>query len=198
MRQLFARDRVRFLILLTGLAFATAAWAENPVTDSSPEVVELKDIYVRFKVRVFGLARIMGRFDRLRGELTSATDGEGATVRMHIDVDSVNTDDAWRDNYLRGPTFFKVEHYPHITFSGSCLSDGENGSGRIVGDLSLHGTTKRVVFQVQAVGVPGSGSAGGYQATATIRRSDFGMNTLQHIVSDKVEIIVAMNTDAGK
>jgi len=67
-----------------------------------------------------------------------------------------------------------------------------------VGDLSLHGTTKRVVFQVQAVDVADSGGAGRYQATATIRRSDFGMNTLQHIVSDKVEIIVAMNTDAGK
>ena len=99
---------------------------------------------------------------------------------------------------MRGAEFFKVEHYPYITFSGSCLSHGENGSGRIVGDLSLHGTTKRVVFQVQVVGVPDSGSAGAYQATATIRRSGFGMKRLQHIVSDKVEIIVAMNTDAGE
>jgi len=77
-------------------------------------------------------------------------------------------------------------------------SYGEKGSGRIVGDLSLHGTTRRVVFEVQAVSVPESGSAGGYQATATIRRSEFGLNTLQHIVSDEVEIIVAMNTDAGE
>jgi len=185
-------------VLLTGLALASVARAETSAIDSQPEVIDLKDIYVRFKVKVFGLTRIMGRFDRLRGELTSATDGEGLAVRMHIDVDSINTDDAWRDDYLRGPTFFKAEHYPHITFSGSCLSYGEKGSGRIVGDLSLHGTTRRVVFEVQAVSVPESGSAGGYQATATIRRSEFGLNTLQHIVSDEVEIIVAMNTDAGE
>jgi polyisoprenoid-binding protein YceI len=66
-----------------------------------------------------------------------------------------------------------------------------------VGDLSLHGTTRRVVFEVRAVSVPEGGSAGGYQATAIIRRSEFGLNTLQHIVSDEVEIIVAMNTDSG-
>jgi polyisoprenoid-binding protein YceI len=184
-------------ILLTGLALATMARAEDPAIDSPPKVIELKDIHVRFKVKVFGLARIMGRFDRLRGELTSTTDGEGLGVRMHIDVDSINTDDAWRDDYLRGPTFFKAEHYPYITFSGSCRSYGENGSGLIVGDLSLYGTTKRVVFKVQAVSVPEGGSAGRYQATAIIRRSEFGLKSLQHIVSDKVEIIVAMNTDSG-
>ena len=66
-----------------------------------------------------------------------------------------------------------------------------------MGDLSLHGTTKQVAFNVQAVSVVGSGSGGAYQATATIRRSEFGLNRLQHIVSDEVEIIVAMNTQAG-
>jgi len=193
----FVKIMIQVSILLTGLAFATVARAENPVIDSSLEVIELKDIYVRFKVKVFGLARIIGRFDRLRGELISAADGEGVAVRMHIDANSVNTDDGWRDDYLRGPTFFKAKHYPHITFSGSCLSVGDNGSGFIVGNLSLLGTTKRIVFKVQPAGVAEGGSTGGYQATATIRRSDFGLKALQHIVSDEVEIIVAMNTDAG-
>ena len=184
-------------ILATGLALAGVTRAENPAFDSPPEVIELEDIYVRFKVKVFGLVRILGRFDRLRGEMTSATEGDAVAVRVHIDVDSVNTDDAWRDNFLRGPTFFKAEHYPHITFSGFCQSYGENGSARMVGDLSLHGTTRQVVFEVQAAGLSGSGGAWGYQATATIRRSEFGLNSLPHIVSDEVEIIVAMNTDAG-
>jgi polyisoprenoid-binding protein YceI len=97
-------------ILLTGLALATMARAETPAIDSPPEVIELKDIHVRFKVKVFGLARLMGRFERLRGELIGGKDGEGAAVR----------------------------------------------------------------------------------------RSEFGLNTLQHVVSDEVEIIVAMNADAGE
>ena len=56
---------------------------------------------------------------------------------------------------------------------------------------------KKVQGFQQVACVAEGGSSGGYQATATIRRSDFGLNTLQHIVSDEVEIIVAMNTDAG-
>ncbi|MGB5300041.1 MAG: YceI family protein, partial [Thiogranum sp.] len=78
-------------ILATGLALAGVTRAENPAFDSPPEVIELEDIYVRFKVKVFGLVRILGRFDRLRGELTSAAERDAVAFRVHIDVDSVNT-----------------------------------------------------------------------------------------------------------
>lgn len=189
------RAMLQVSILATGLAVSGVVLADNATIDSPSAVVALKDIYVHFKVKVFGLAGIKGRFERLHGELISAAKGQATAVRMHIDVGSVTTDDEWRDDYLRGPTFFKAERYPHITFSGFCQSFGENGAGRIVGDLSLHGTTRQVVFEVQGVRASGRDGAGGYQATATIRRSEFGLHSLQHIVSDEVEIIVAMNTD---
>ena len=44
--------------------------------------------------------------------------GPATGVRMQIDANSVTTDDKWQDDYLRGPTFFAVDRYPHITFSG--------------------------------------------------------------------------------
>jgi polyisoprenoid-binding protein YceI len=181
------------LMLVTGLAFSAGAWAEEPAVDSPRAVIDLRDIYVRFKVKVFGLARIMGRFERLRGQMVSDRDGQGTEVHMRIDVDSVNTDDPSRDGYLRGPTFFAADHYPHITFSGSCLGGGKGGAGRIVGDLSLRGITRRVTFRVEALRPEETGGSGGYQATAIIRRSDFGLNTLKHLVGDEVEIIVAMH-----
>ena len=191
----FRRALTLVSVLAIGLLPGSLVRAENPVIASPSAVVELKDVYVRFKVKVFGLARIRGRFDRLHGELISAAGGDATAVRMRIDAGSVTTDDQWRDDYLRGATFFKAERYPHITFSGVCESHGENGAGRIVGELSLHGVTRQVVFDVREISATGGG--GGYQATATIRRSEFGLNRLQHIVSDEVEIIVAMNTEAG-
>ncbi len=177
-------------IVVTGLASAALVRAADAGT--RPETTELTDIAVHFKVKVLGMARITGRFDRLRGELLPAAEGEDPAVRMRIDVESVSTDDAWRDAYLRGPTFFKAERYPHITFSGSCLLRRENTSARIVGELNLHGTTKRVVFDLRAQGAHRSGQAQGYRATATIRRSEFGLDALKHIVADEVEITVAM------
>jgi len=192
MRQII-RITTLVLMLVTGLAFSTVTRAEDSSIDSPRAVIVLRDIYVSFKVKVLGLVRIKGRFDRLRGEMVSAADGKGTNVHMHIDVNSLNTNDAWRDDYLRGPTFFSAEHYPHITFSGSCLSGKEDGAGRIVGNLSLRGITRRVIFKVKTLSPPDGGRSGTYQATATIQRSDFGLNTLQHVVSDEVEIIVAMN-----
>ena len=196
MKQLI-RITTLVLMLVTGLAFSTVTRAEDPSIDSPQAVIVLRDIYVSFKVKVFGLVRIMGRFDRLRGKMVSDADGKSTNVHMHIDVNSLNTNDAWRDDYLRGPTFFSAEHYPHITFSGSCLSGKEDGVGRIVGNLSLHGITRRVIFKVKTLSPPDGGRSGTYQATATIQRSDFGLNTLQHVVSDEVEIIVAMNAGTG-
>ena len=182
------------LILATGLAFSAETRAEDPSIDSASAVTDLKDLYVRFKVKVFGLARIIGRFERLRGKMVSDADGQGADVHMHIDVDSVNTNDEGRDDYLRGPTFFAAEQHPQITFSGSCLYRVQDGTRHIVGDLSLRGVTRRVTFKVEPLSHEEGSASGGYQATATIRRSEFGLTTLQHIVSDEVEIIVAMNT----
>jgi len=196
MKQLL-RITILVLMLVTGLAFSAVTKAADPSIESPRAVVVLRDVYVHFKVKVFGLARIKGRFDRLRGEMVSDTDGQGTDIHMHIDVNSVNTNDTWRDDVLRGPTFFATEHYPHITFSGSCLSDEEDGAGRIVGSLSLHGITRRVTFEVKTLSAPEGDHGGTYQATATIRRSDFGLNTLKHVVSDEVEIIVAMNAGAG-
>ena len=82
----FSRILMQALILTTGLAFASVIRAEHVAGDSPPAVIELIDIYVRFKIKVFGLARVKGRFDRLRGELISAAEGEGSAVRMCIDV----------------------------------------------------------------------------------------------------------------
>lgn len=197
MKQLL-RMTTLVLILTTGLAFSADTRAGEPSVNSTTAAINLKDIYVRFKVKVFGLARVIGRFDRLSGKMVSDADGHGTDVHMHIDAESVNTDHQERDDYLRGPTFFAAEQHPHITFSGSCLSGIKDGTGRIVGNLSLRGVTRRVIFEVQPLGPVESGGNTGYQATATIRRSDFGLKTLKHIISDEVEIIVAMNagTDA--
>ncbi len=185
------------LILAMGVTVSAVARAGEPAVESAPVVIDLRDIYVRFKVKVFGLVRIMGRFERLRGELVSDADGAGTDVHMHIEVDSVNTDHAGRDDYLRGPMFFAAAQHPHITFSGSCLHGVKDGAGRIVGDLSLRGVTRRVTFEVQSLSDAGSGGSSGYQATATIRRSEFGLDSLKHLVSDEVEIIVAMNAGTG-
>ena len=79
--------------------------------------------------------------------------------------------------------------HPWQEFSHLCgLGVGELAELTITIEIPVPGKISVVVVRW---------GAGGYQATATIRRSEFGLHSLQHIVSDEVEIIVAMNAQVG-
>ena len=190
-------DLTSVLMLVTALAGPAGAEAGQPPPVSDSDVIDAGDLQVRFKVRVFGLLSISGYFSRLYGTFVSDTQGGTTGVRMQIDAGSVTTDDAWRDDLLRGPRFFATDRYPRITFSGACLGRGENGALRLAGNLSLRGRSRPVVFEFQPVSAEPNSRAGIYQARTVIRRSEFGLNAMQHLIGDEVEIIVAMQTDAA-
>jgi polyisoprenoid-binding protein YceI len=188
------RSMTRVLVLIVGGLAPITGQAIEPYLDAMPMVINLGNSAVRFQVKLFGLARIVGQFERLTGKMVSSG-GEGSCrVHMRIDVTRVNTNDAVIDAYLRVPGFFYTEKYPQIIFSSSRLVLGDNGLQQIVGDLSLHGTTKLVVFHIEATDSTSNPDkdTNGFQAKATIKRSEFGLNSLKHIVSDEVEIIVVM------
>jgi polyisoprenoid-binding protein YceI len=181
-------------VVVAGLSGAPRALAEEPSVDATPAMTDLGNVFVRFKVRVFGLLNIKGRFDRLAGAFTNDSQSDSTAVRMRIDATSVTTDDNWRDDLLRGPTFFATDRYPDITFSGWCLSRGEDGRKRLVGNLNVRGKSRTVVFDVEPIRLQPGESPAAYQAKTVIRRSEFGLNAMKNVISDEVEITVAMNT----
>ncbi len=185
------------LVFVITLAAPAGARAGEPSVASASEAIDPGKVQVRFKVRVLGILNVMGHFNRLYGKFMSNTQGSRTGVRMQIDASSVSTDDAWRDDFLRGPRFFATERYPHITFSGACLGRGENGAMQLAGNLSLRGRSRPVVFEFESVSAESDSRAGVYQARTVIRRSEFGLNAMQHLISDEVEIIVAMQSDAA-
>lgn len=184
-------------VVVTGLAGSPRVLAEEPFADAAREMIDLSNVYVRFKVRVLGLVSIVGRFDRLFGAFTNDPQSDSTAVRMRIDATSVNTDDEWRDDYLRGPTFFATDRYPDITFSGLCLSRGENGGKQLVGNLKLRGRSRPVVFEIEALNPKPGHRTAVYQAKTVIRRSEFGLHALENVISDEIEITVAMNTGSA-
>ena len=180
------------LIVVTALAGSAGAQAREPSLRYASEVIDAGKVHVRFKVKVFGVLSVMGHFNRLYGEFVSNTDGGTTGVRVKIDASSVTTADEWRDDFLRGPRFFATDRYPQITFTGACLGRGENGAMQLAGNLSLRGRSRPVVFEFESVGAKPDNSADIYQARTVIRRSEFGLNAMEHLISDEVEITVAM------
>jgi polyisoprenoid-binding protein YceI len=138
------------------------------------------DTTVRFSVRHFMITNVGGVFETLSGSAHyDANRPEAADLRVDIPTASLNTRDPRRDDHLRGSDFFDSERYPTLTFRSTRVRSVGAGGLEIVGDLTLRGTTREVVLAVTEITREQKDHNGatriGASATATIRRSEFGM-----------------------
>jgi polyisoprenoid-binding protein YceI len=94
-----------------------------------------------------------------------------------VDAASISTGDQNRDNHLRSADFFDVETYPTIDFVSTGVRY-EGGDFLVDGDLTMHGVTKPVTFELEFGGF-GTDPYGNYKAGATaktvVNREDFGL-----------------------
>jgi polyisoprenoid-binding protein YceI len=137
--------------------------------------------HAEFKVRHMMISNVKGTFSGLTGTLTeNATDPTRSTIEASIDVASIATGDAQRDGHLKSPDFFDGEKYPQMTFKSTRVERKGDGEYRVSGDLTIHGVTKPVTFEVEGPTAPGKDPWGntriGLSATAKINRKDFGLN----------------------
>ena len=79
--------------------------------------------------------------------------------------------------HLRGADFLDVETYPEASFVSTSYDRREDG-GTLNGDLTLHGVTKPISFEVKKIGEgsdPWGGYRAGFEGQIDLTRSDFGM-----------------------
>jgi polyisoprenoid-binding protein YceI len=153
---------------------------------------------VSFSVRHLMVAKVRGTFERFEGTLTIAEDPLASSVEASIDLASINTRDEQRDGHLRSPDFFETETYPTMTFrSTSVTPDGDDF--KVIGDLTLKGTTRQVELDLEFNGVhpdPWGGTRAGFSAETEISRKDFGvdfevpMDGPGVVVGDKIKVML--------
>ncbi len=132
-----------------------------------------------FKVRHL-FAPVAGRFKEIAGTLSyDAAKPENSSIEITIQTTSISTDNDMRDNHLRSADFFNVAQFPTITFKSTKITPtDQKGRYEVTGDFTMHGVTRPVVVTVDLLGfaaVPGMGYRGGFAATTTINRQDFGV-----------------------
>jgi polyisoprenoid-binding protein YceI len=133
---------------------------------------------VSFSVRHMMVSKVRGRFDKFSGTFTTAADPLQSSVTASVDLDSINTGTADRDNHIRSADFFDIANHPVMTFQ----STGVRTAGDeylLDGDLSIRGTTRPVTFKLELNGFgPDAygGIRGGFSATGEINRMDFGVS----------------------
>ena len=147
----------------------------------------------------FGFSHPMGRFDRFDGDFRfDPADPTKSSVTVTIPVSSIDTGVAKLDTHLKTDEFFDVARYPTATFKSTRVErSGEHGL-KVTGDLTLHGVTKPVVLDVVVNKVgqhPMAGrAAAGFDASATIKRSDFGISNYVPNVSDEIRLSISTET----
>lgn len=125
-----------------------------------------------------GIAFVEGEFDDFEGTITYDPAKVAATrADVTVQTASIDTDVQQRDDHLRSSDFFEVETYPTMTFTTTDVQPTGQHSFRLIGELTIKGTTKEVVFDAVAAGlIPiENGQRVGFHATTTLDRRDFGI-----------------------
>jgi len=133
--------------------------------------------HVSFAVRVLSVSTTRGRFHALRGHLhIDEQNPANAWVEAEVDAASIDTHNKLRDAHLRSAAFFAVKQYPTITFQSTHVEHVDGQGYKVIGNLSMHGVTKPITFDVAYRGQSTlMGARTGLTAKATINRNDFGV-----------------------
>ena len=161
------------------LAVATLGLLTTPAA-AAPEAYSVDPAHsaVAFSVRHL-FSRVPGRFTKFEGKLViDRDDFTKGSVQVTIDAASIDTNEPARDKHLRSDAFFDVAKFPKLTFKSTSVKQVAPNKLQVTGDLTIRGTTKPVVYDVDILGFGpgyGGGYRGGFEAHAKINRQDFGV-----------------------
>lgn len=143
-----------------------------------------------FSIRHLGISTIRGSFVEFEGG--AVVNGDTGTINVSAAVSSIATGNAMRDGHLQAPDFFDAENHPKISFVSKSIAITGETTGTITGDLTIRGITKPVTFDTTFHGIGvfpvDNKNHAGFEATATINRSDFGVSYGVPIASDAVKL----------
>lgn len=179
--------------LLVAMLFASVATAANAANWK----VDRAHTNLGFSVNHL-FTSVQGRFNDFDATIVFDPDAPGETVvKGTVRAASINTNHAKRDKHLRSADFFDVEKFPTLSFESTGLKEWSGAKGTLAGNLTIHGVTKPVVFDVTYLGQgsdPWGNTRAGFRATLTIDRRDYGLTwnevleTGGFLVGDEIEI----------
>lgn len=154
---------------------------------------------IQFKVKHLMITTVTGYFKSFDLEVETETEDFNTASRIEFtaDIDSIDTNNAQRDNHLKSADFFDAENNGQLKFSGkSYKSDGDHAT--LLGDLTIRGVTKPIKLQVEFGGTvvdPWGQNKAGFTVSGKISRKEFGLvwNAMteagQVVVSDEIKVL---------
>ena len=178
----------RFL-LAAALTVATASAFAAPVTYKMDPAHT--DVIAQWSH--FGYSNPIAHFGQADGTIVyDAENIAASSVEVTLPMSGMSSHVGAFDDHLRSEELFDVANFPEATFKSTKVESAGEGKLSITGELTIKGVTKPVVLAATINKVadhPMSGQpTAGFDATTTIKRSDFGLGLYAPAVSDEVQI----------
>jgi polyisoprenoid-binding protein YceI len=180
-------------ISLAGAALAAPSTTDPAKVPAGTYVLDKKHASLTVKIVHMGFSHYTMRFDGIDGAFTyDPANWQATKATITVDPKSIDTHDPAFDKQIAG--YFEAEKFPAITFVSTALQGGADGKGTMTGDLTFHGVTKPVTFEVTfdgaGHGVSPLGTRLGFSGATQIKRSDFGISNfvLNQFTSDEVDL----------
>jgi len=177
-----------------GAVVAQAQLTQNPAeVRAGTYALDSSHGKITWSVSHMGFSTYVGQFVNVSAELKlDPANPSASTLTATIPLTDVAPNDDALKGHLQTPDFFDTANHPTATFvSRSVTIDaGDPSEATVVGDLTLRGVTRPVTLEVefnQAGEVMGAYRVG-FDAEATIKRSEFGINYALPAVSDEVKL----------
>ena len=157
---------------------------------------------IGFKAKHMMFTNVSGKFNTFTATIENENDQfETSKISFSADVNSIDTNNADRDNHLRGGDFFDAEEFPKLSFTATGVSKTNEGEYKITGDLTIKEVTKSVDLQAEYSGLmkdPWGNTKIGLSINGKINRKDFGLTwnaaleTGGVLVSEDIKLVAEM------
>ncbi len=168
----------------------------TPADLSGSYVIDPTHSRLGFVARHAMVTKVRGSFNAFSGSaVLDFQDPSRSSAEVVIEVASIDTRQAQRDEHLRTNDFFDAATHPQIVFRSTSATPVSEGVVRLSGDLTIKGVTRQVSIDFEDQGAakdPYGNVRVGFEGSTTISRSDFGvtfnaaLETGGVLVSEKV------------
>jgi len=158
---------------------------------------------VTFTYGHFGFSNPSARLEQIKGSIElNQQDWSKSSVAVTMPLAGLHTGVEKLDAHLKSADFFDAEKNPDITFKSTKVEKAGSNTLKVTGDLTAHGVTKPVALDVKINKIGENKmmqtTTAGFDADATIKRSDWGVGAYVPNVSDEVKIHITVSANLAK
>jgi polyisoprenoid-binding protein YceI len=179
--------------LLAPLGLSALLW--SPPANATTFDIDIMHSHVAFFIDHLGFSKVIGTVDDFGGTFDfDAADPQASALDVKLKVASISTNNAQRDSDIQGADWFNATEFPEITYVGETFTRTSDTTGKITGDLTIAGVSRRVtldvVFNREGENPWDKSHVVGFSARTSILRSDFGMSAALPLIGDEVDLFI--------